>query len=150
MSLRNIVIVIALAVLSIGILSISLGVAEDDDRIAQADKSIDDLKLTLTRGACFGTCPVYTLSIASDGSVRFEGIDFTDAEGVVESTLSHNQMSAIADEIVRSDFFGYRKDERCAEYWTDHAGVKLEIRWHGRESSRSSTSSTQATPKPAD
>ena len=82
MSSQNIVIAIVLAVLSVGVLAVSLSVVEDDSRILQADRSIDDLNLTLTRTACFGACPVYTLSISPDGSTRFKGVAFTDIEGV--------------------------------------------------------------------
>lgn len=133
MSSQNTVIVIVFAILSIGVLLISLGITDDDERIAKADRSIDDLALTLTRTACFGTCPVYTLSIANDNSVRFEGIAFTDVEGVVESTLTHDQMAAITEDIVRSNFFGHKHDDKCIVFATDHPSVKLDIRWHRRE-----------------
>jgi hypothetical protein len=132
MSSQNIAIVIVFAVLSLGVLAVSLSVVDDESRIAEADRSIDDLALTLTRTACFGTCPVYTLSILSDGSALFEGLAFTDIEGVAETMLSGEQMSAIADEIVLSNFFQYKVDDQCIVFATDHPSVKLEILWHGR------------------
>jgi len=131
---QNIIIIVVLVVLSLGILSVSLSVTDEDARIAHADSSIDDPGLTLTRTACFGTCPVYTLTILSDGFTRFEGLAFTD-EGVVESRLSGDQMSAIAEEIVRSDFFGYKQDDRCVVFATDSPSVRLNVRWHGRDRS---------------
>lgn len=133
MSSQNIVMIVVLAVLSIGILSVSLSVSDDDSRIVQVDRSTDDLNLTLKRTACFGTCPVYTLSVFGGGSARFEGLAFTDVEGIAESRLSDDQMSAIASEIVSSDFFEYEQDDQCIVFATDHPSVSLNIRWHGQE-----------------
>ena len=91
--------------------------------------------ISIRKSPCFGTCPVYTLSVTHDGSVRFEGIAFTDAEGVMESILSPDQLTAIAEEIVRSNFFGYKHDDKCVFFATDNPSVKLDIRWHERERS---------------
>jgi hypothetical protein len=132
MSTQNIAIVFVLAALSLGIGAVSMFVVDEDSRIAEADRSIDDLTLTLTRTACFGPCPVYTLSVFNDGSAQFDGLAFTDIEGVAVTRLSGEQMAAIADEIVDSNFFQYKVDDQCVVFATDHPSVKLEILWHGR------------------
>ncbi len=43
--------------------------------------------ITLERTACFGACPVYTLSIYADGTVVYNGERFVDVEG--EQTTQH-------------------------------------------------------------
>ncbi|MEY2498388.1 MAG: hypothetical protein QOD12_1944 [Verrucomicrobiota bacterium] len=38
-------------------------------------------KISLERTACFGTCPVYTLTVYSDGRVEYEGKDHVKEKG---------------------------------------------------------------------
>jgi hypothetical protein len=109
--------------------------SDEDTRIAQANASIDDLSLTLTRTACFGTCPIYSLSVTRDGTARFAGVAYTDTEGVAETRLSAAQLSEFVKEIVRADFFGYKQDDQCVVFKTDHPSVILKVLWHGRKRS---------------
>ena len=36
------------------------------------------------RGGCYGTCPIYSLSLYHNGKVKYEGIRFTDSIGIYE------------------------------------------------------------------
>ena len=135
MSLQNVIVMIVFAVLGVGVLSVSLSVEDEDTRIAQANASIDDLSLTLTRTACFGTCPIYSPSVTSDGTARFEGVAYTDTEGVAETRLSAAKLSEFVKEIVRADFFGYKQDDQCVVFKTDHPSAILKVLWHGRKRS---------------
>jgi hypothetical protein len=38
-------------------------------------------ELVLERTECFGTCPIYTLTVSGDGSAKFEGRRFTAVSG---------------------------------------------------------------------
>jgi hypothetical protein len=51
--------------------------------------------VTMARGACFGRCPVYTLTIHSDGMVQYKGEAFTDYIGVYEKKLAPQQATAM-------------------------------------------------------
>ena len=44
--------------------------------------------ITLTRGACFGFCPVYTVSITGDGQVTYVGRNFVNVTGEQHATIS--------------------------------------------------------------
>ena len=85
MSLQNVIVMIVFAVLGVGVLSVSLSVEDEDTRIAQANASIDDRSRTLTRTACFGTCPLYSLSVTRDSTARFAGVAYTDTENAAQT-----------------------------------------------------------------
>jgi Domain of unknown function (DUF6438) len=80
--------------------------------IPQAATAADaTFKATLTRGACFGTCPVYTVSIDAGGKVTFEGGPSTRRGGhqpcVGPQTwrIPLSSVAALRARIDRADFF---------------------------------------------
>src|ERR1041385_8201332 len=48
----------------------------------------NDDQITLERTACFGTCPMYKLTIDSDGTVTFNGERFTKTTGIAKGKIS--------------------------------------------------------------
>jgi hypothetical protein len=65
-------------------------------------RSSDISSIRLERTACFGTCPVYSVTIFRDGRVRYEGREFVKAEGVrtrVVPTGEFKRIAAKVDEI---------------------------------------------------
>jgi hypothetical protein len=61
---------------------------------AAAQDQKPEAVITLERTACFGTCPVYTVTINDDGSVVYNGTNFVDVEG--------EQATQIDPEIVKT------------------------------------------------
>ena len=43
--------------------------------------------ITLQRTACFGACPVYTVSIYADGTVAYNGERFVEVEGTQTGSI---------------------------------------------------------------
>ncbi len=70
------------------------------------DGPLTTVKITLQRGACYGTCPVYTLVIGGDGAVRYHG------EGYVLVPGDHRFFVGV--EAVRCLF----DDFRAADFWS--------------------------------
>lgn len=60
----------------------------------------NDLIITLDRGSCFGTCPVYKLTIYGNGDVIYEGSDF-EARGIKTVKISGIRTTTISKEKVR-------------------------------------------------
>src|SRR6059058_5801427 len=50
-----------------------IGTGNANGKRTVADEIPKDTLITLERTACFGTCPVYKLTISADGKVAFEG-----------------------------------------------------------------------------
>jgi uncharacterized protein DUF6438/ankyrin repeat protein len=61
------------------------------------------LKITLERGMCFGTCPVYRVEIRGDGTVSYDGDAFVAVAGP--------HKARIAEQDVRDLFAAFRKAE---------------------------------------
>lgn len=62
------------------------------DTNAQADNPV---AITLTRSACFGFCPDYTVTITGDGQVTFVGRNFVNMPGEQHATISHDDVQAL-------------------------------------------------------
>ncbi|MBD2231425.1 DUF6438 domain-containing protein [Phormidium tenue] len=66
-------------------------------------------KLVLSRGMCFGSCPVYDVTVFEDGSVEWLGEDFVEVVGFaswsipisriieIEKALNHASFQALND-----------------------------------------------------
>ena len=67
--------------------------------------SLDDVVITLERTPCFGTCPVYTLRIHGNGTVVYEGKDFTKVKGKIETTISQDKIEQLISEFEEADYF---------------------------------------------
>ena len=51
--------------------------------------------VTLSRGACFGRCPIYTLSIKNNGTAVFEGRNATDFLGTYQKQFTPSEVEEI-------------------------------------------------------
>src|SRR2546421_3635764 len=99
-------------------------------------RSNDDL-ITLARTACFGTCPIYTVTISTDGTVSFEGRRFTKVQG---STTGHISSAAFRDlvrEFEKLDYFTLPDEfapgtKVCPNMVTDMPSADISIRLNGK------------------
>ncbi|MGZ8842046.1 MAG: DUF6438 domain-containing protein [Pyrinomonadaceae bacterium] len=73
--------------------SIFTGQKENDDAI------------TLERTACFGTCPMYKVTIASDGTVTFNGERFTKTTGIAKGKISTSDFRQLVAEFEKINYF---------------------------------------------
>lgn len=103
-----------------------------------AENSSKQFSLELSRTSCYGSCPIYPLRADSSGIVEFEGVDFTEVKGKVETRLSDEEIKKISDEIQKSKFFTLDNDygyesKNCQWILTDQSGVFLTIEIDGRK-----------------
>jgi hypothetical protein len=71
---------------------------------AQA-RSSDISSIKLERTACFGTCPVYSVTIFRDGRARYNGIEFVKEKGVRTKTISTGEFKRLAAKVDEIGFF---------------------------------------------
>ena len=81
--------------------------------------------ITLERGACFGSCPVYKLSIFADGSVEYEGKEFVRVKGKAKGQITTEALEELVREFEKIDYFklddNYQPgNKNCPEGWTDY------------------------------
>ncbi|WP_157215734.1 DUF6438 domain-containing protein [Flavisphingomonas formosensis] len=87
--------------------------------------------ITYETGACFGTCPVYSVTVSSDGAGRFEGRRFTGATGPQSFTVTPAQFAAFEAALApyrpKSGEVDYSAPPLCGRMATDMPSV--DVRW---------------------
>jgi len=102
-------------------------VAEAPSLVPKADAAVDlcqftSAEITLEQGECWRTCPLHSVSVRSDGTVRFN-------EAAVPSIPPDAARGLVCD-AARSGFFGLRSSyRRCA---TDSPDRTITVRIDGQ------------------
>jgi hypothetical protein len=107
--------------------------------VGQRTNGSDD-QITLERTACFGTCPVYKLTIKSDGSVTFDGERFTKTVGTATGKINSTNFRALVSEFEKIDYFSLADaytpgTKQCPRMITDLPSANTSIHLNGREKS---------------
>ena len=66
--------------------------------------SMDNLEIRLTRGACFGFCPVYTVTVSGAGEVHYTGRNFVNVVGETTTTIPAADVARL---VARFDEIGF-------------------------------------------
>lgn len=96
--------------------------------------------IELGRGPCFGTCPIYTVTVRGDGRVRFVGERFVEQTGVHTRTVDAADVAALFAAADRIEFFDLPADitpaneAACGSAWTtDMPSATVAIDWAERD-----------------
>jgi hypothetical protein len=65
------------------------------------------ISVTLRRGPCFGTCPVYDVTLAFDGTATWNGERYVDRLGRYQGQVNVNDYGRLTRFIERVGFFGW-------------------------------------------
>lgn len=110
--------------------------------ISTCEKNIQtdpkEFSLEMNRTLCYGTCPVYNLTVANDGKVVFVGEKFTKTIGNAEGQINPEKIKQLIAEINQSKFFSFKDDygyesKNCSSTATDSPSVTLKIKFDGIE-----------------
>lgn len=63
--------------------------------------------MSLSRGACYGTCPIYSVNFRQDGKAFWHGEAFVDREGDFESEIWEDDFRRLTELLQRFDFFSW-------------------------------------------
>jgi hypothetical protein len=74
-------------------------------RAPGGNAELDITKITLERTSCFGTCPVYTLTIHRSGEVEYEGKDQVRQKGSRTGRISTEDFERLVRKIEEINFF---------------------------------------------
>jgi len=69
---------------------------------------LKEVVITLERTECFGSCPVYRLTVLGDGAVIYEGIRFAQVQGTMQTTISEDKIRQLVSEFQKIDYFSLR------------------------------------------
>jgi hypothetical protein len=92
--------------------------------------------ITLERSVCFGTCPSYKVTVASDGTVTFEGRDFVKTKGTATARIKSDDFNKLVTEFEKIYFSLDDKYEPgtpgCGPAVTDMPYVQTSIQINGK------------------
>jgi hypothetical protein len=88
--------------------------------------------ISLERGPCFGSCPVYRVTMYGDGTVRYDGMDHVRTRGSQTAVISSGTVKQLVDEIERIGFFTLR-DSYTEVSVTDAPTVVLSVAADGKK-----------------
>ena len=80
--------------------------------------------ISLERTSCFGTCPVYTISVTASGQVTCEGRAHVPRLGVAKAEIPRQRVDSLLIELERAGYFGFAgryavSEPACGRYVTD-------------------------------
>jgi hypothetical protein len=82
--------------------------------------------ITLERTACFGTCPVYTVTILEDGTVLYNGGDFVEVTGEQSSEIDPETVALMVEAFANAGYFEW-KETYDTQSVTDMAYVTTSV-----------------------
>ena len=88
------------------------------------------VQITLERTACFGFCPVYTVTLRDDGSVAYNGKEHVKVTGQQTWKIDPAAVRALAQEMQDAGFFELQDEYRAMV--TDHPTVLTSLTAGGR------------------
>lgn len=114
--------------------SCSTIVPDDSGQPSQGSAAIP-AKISYSTGPCFGTCPMYSVTVSANGQGQWEGQKFVAVEGERSFTVSAQQMAEFAAVLQPFRPNGMRSlvtQEECGNnYATDMPSV--DIVWTGMD-----------------
>lgn len=69
-----------------------------------------EVAVTLERGACFGTCPIYKVTIYTDGTVVYEGERFVETEGTHTTTIEPEVVQQLIEGFEAAGYFDWEDE----------------------------------------
>ena len=106
------------------------------EAVSPADR--EGALVTLERTPCFGSCPVYQVSIAGDGTVEFVGRRFVARLGSVSDRTAPERVDTLLQALVAGGYFGFADryvpdaPPACGAYATDAPTVITSVTAGGR------------------
>ena len=79
---------------------------------ANADLSRLDPIIEMSKGPCYGRCPVFTLTVYENGIASYEGERYTDRLGTYVKKLEKGQMERLLGEFKRANVWQFRDSYR--------------------------------------
>ena len=93
--------------------------------------------ITLQRTECFGTCPVYKLTIFADGTVLYEGSKYVKKKGKAKSRISRAKLEDLIEEFDNIYYFNLNDayipgSKGCPQSATDMPSAITSLMRRGR------------------
>ena len=125
----------ALVLVTLCLFLVGLGDAQQQSHaivpVSLVPDNLEGLRIKLVRTSCFGYCPVYSLEIAGDGTVSYEGEAFVKVRGGRKGRIATADVRKLTKYLAKAGYFSLQNSYGIPGY--DGASVMISIRWPGFE-----------------
>ena len=83
-------------------------------------KSNSEVLITIERGACYGTCPIYSAQISGDGTVVYNGIENVKVKGKKRFKIPKAKVQELVKAFENINYFSLKD-----KYETDENGMRI-------------------------
>ena len=83
-------------------------------------KSDSEVLITIERGACYGTCPIYSAQISGDGTVIYNGIENVKVKGKKRFKIPKVKVQELVKAFESINYFSLKD-----KYETDENGMRI-------------------------
>jgi hypothetical protein len=97
---------------------------------AAAQAVHEDFVIKLERTACYGRCPVYSVTIDAKGNVTYDGTQFVRVVGRQTDRIPVSRVAALVEAVDRMRFF--ELDDKYSQLITDLPTTFVTVTHHGR------------------
>jgi Domain of unknown function (DUF6438) len=106
--------------------------------VAAAASNAAITSVVLHRTACYGTCPVYSVEVRSNGEVRYSGEQHVKVEGRRTAQISADEFDFLVTSIKRIGFFELKdryksQEDGCLKVWTDNPSIDIAVTRAGQK-----------------
>ena len=85
--------------------------AQETDTTTQTDPAlVESTMIKMTKGPCFGRCPVYSLTIDGTGNANLTAQKFMDIEGFFARTLEKEEVTDLVNAFLDANFWGFEDE----------------------------------------
>jgi hypothetical protein len=99
---------------------------------APESDAADAPAVTLERRPCFGTCPVYTVTVSQAGTIRFTGKHHVSHKGEATATIPPARVDSLVAELEAGGYFAFADEyvmdsPACGRYAADSPTVVTSV-----------------------
>ena len=94
-------------------------------------RNINSVSIEMLRGPCFGSCPVYSLTLHGDGLVEYRGIRFVRVKEKQTTRASSEQLMQVLRDLDRIHFFTL--EDRAFLWCFDSSSASISVSVDGKQ-----------------
>lgn len=94
-------------------------------------RSIGSVSIEMSRGPCFGSCPIYSLTLHGDGLVEYRGIRFVGIKEAQTARINVEELMLVLRDLERMHFFTV--EDRAFQWAYDSPSVTISVSVDGRQ-----------------
>ncbi|MGP0017328.1 MAG: DUF6438 domain-containing protein [Candidatus Sulfotelmatobacter sp.] len=109
------------------------------NKFSERPTNLESATIELSRGRCYGPCPVYVVTVQGNGDVEYIGTSSVRIKGIQKAKVGPEQVAQIFEILDRSGFFAL--EDRAFSWCFDTPSVSVSVSVGGRSRRVSSDAS---------